>query len=149
MGWGSQLMNTLRQLRENSRRSPQELASAAGINVESYYDLEAYDDELDNAISVRCVARIASEFGVKPSILYGGVSGGAILTHDFASLIRSHLAQSGQSLAEFENQVGYSVGEALADPDQFGDFNADGLRAVSEVMSVNWFDVLDHLLDAP
>jgi DNA-binding XRE family transcriptional regulator len=46
-------MNTLRQLRENSGRSPQELARAAGINVESYYDLETYDGELDTAISVQ------------------------------------------------------------------------------------------------
>jgi hypothetical protein len=83
----------------------------AGINLESYYDLETNDGELDNAISVRSVARIASELGVKPSILYGGTSGGAISTNDFASLIRTHLDQSGQSLAEFENQVGYSLGE--------------------------------------
>ena len=121
----------------------------AGINLESYYDLETSDGELDNAISVRSVARIASELGVKPSILYGGTSGGAISTNDFASLIRMHIDQSGQSLAEFENQVGYSLGEALADPEQFGDFNADGLRALSAAMGVNWFDLLDHLLHAP
>jgi hypothetical protein len=86
---------------------------------------------------------------VTPSTLYGGTSGGAISTRDLASLIRTHLDQSGQSLAEFENQVGYSVGEALADPNQFGDFNADGLRAVSMPVSVNWFDVVDYLLHAP
>jgi transcriptional regulator with XRE-family HTH domain len=141
-------MNILRQLRENSGRSREELARAGGISVASYYDLETYDDELDIAISVLSVARIASQLGVPPSTLYGGTSGGAISTRALASLIRTHLEQSGQSLAEFENQVGYRVGEALADPDQFGDYDADGLRAVTIPVGVNWFDVLDHLLDA-
>jgi hypothetical protein len=62
-------------------------------------------------------------------------------------LIRTHLDRGGQSLAEFENKVGYAVGAALADPDKFGDFNADGLREVSAAVNANWFDVLDHLLD--
>ena len=142
-------MNMLRQLRENSGRSPLELARAAGINVESYYDLEMIRGELDNAISVRSVARIARELGVNPSLLYGGTPGGVVSTNDLASLIRQHLAQSGQSLAEFEEQVGYTIGAGLAHPDKFGEFNADGLRAVTAPLNVNWFDVLDHLLHAP
>jgi hypothetical protein len=99
-------------------------------------------------VSVRIVARIARELGVNPSTLYGGASGGAVSTNALASLIRQHLDQRGQSLAEFEDEVGWTVGEALDDPDQFGDFSADGLRAVTVPVNVNWFDVLDHLLDA-
>jgi DNA-binding XRE family transcriptional regulator len=139
-------MNKLRQLRENSGRSHQELARVAGINVESYYDLEARADELDNAISVRSVALLARELGVSPSTLYG-LSGGAVSTRDLVSLIRKHLDQSGEPLAEFETRVGYAVDAALADPDDLGDWNADGLRAVCAAVNVNWFDVLDHLLD--
>jgi transcriptional regulator with XRE-family HTH domain len=142
-------MNTLRRLRETQGRTPQELAKAAGITVEWYYDLETHADELDNAISVRSVALIARELGVNPSLLYGGASGGAASTHQLASLIRKHLDESGQSLEEFETHVGYTVGAALGDPNKFGDCNADGLRALSAAVDVDWLDVLDHLLDAP
>jgi transcriptional regulator with XRE-family HTH domain len=140
-------MNTLRQLRENRGLTPKELAKAAGITVEWYYDLETHDGELDHNVSVQSVSRIASELGVKPSTLYGGASGGAVSTHDLASLVRTHLDQSGQSLAEFEDQVGWAIGEALADPDKIGEFCADELRAVSAAVNINWLDVLDHLLD--
>ena len=58
----------------------------AGITVASYFDLETRDDELDICIAVRGVARLASELGVKPSLLYGGTSRGAISTHHLASL---------------------------------------------------------------
>jgi transcriptional regulator with XRE-family HTH domain len=142
-------MKTLKQLREDCGRSPEELAKAAGITREWYYDLETQEGELDNAISVRSIALIARELGVSPSTLYGGTSGGAVSTKGLASLIRQHLDQSGQPLAKFEDEVGWSVGEALADPDKFGDYNADGLRAVAAPVNVNWLDVLDHLLDVP
>jgi transcriptional regulator with XRE-family HTH domain len=141
-------MNTLRQLREKQGLAPEELARAAGITVEWYRDLETADAELDQNVSVRSVSRIASELGVNPSALYGGASAGAVSTYELASRIRTHLAQSGRSLEEFESQVGYAVGEALDEADKFGDFNADGLRAVSAAVNVNWFDVLDHLLDS-
>jgi transcriptional regulator with XRE-family HTH domain len=141
-------MNTLRQLRESQGRTHEELARAADITVESYYDLESYDSELDMAIAVIRVARIARGLGVSPSLLYGGTSKGAVSTHDLASRIGKHLDQSGQSLKQFEDQVGYTIGEALADPEKFGECNADELRAVTAAVKVNWFDVLDHLLDA-
>jgi hypothetical protein len=140
-------MNILRRLREERGRSHQELARAGGITLPAYYDLEAYADELDTAIEVRSVALIARELGVNPSVLYGGGSEGAVSTDDLASLIRTHLDQGGTSLEEFEDRVGYIVGESLTNPAKFGDFNADGLRAVCAPMNVNWFDVLDHLLD--
>jgi transcriptional regulator with XRE-family HTH domain len=141
------LPKTLKRLREARSLTPEDLAKAGGITVPSYYDLEAYADELDDAISVGSVACIARELGVSPSILYGGASGGTISTHDLASMARKHVDQSGQSLADCEEEVGYSLGEALADPAKFRDFNADGLRAVCAAVNVNWFDVLDHLLD--
>ena len=142
-------MKTLKQLREKLGRTPLELTSVAGINVESYYDLEMNPGELDNGASVRSVALIARELGVKPSVLYGDVSEGSVSLRDLASLIRRHLDHSGEPLADFGNRVGYAVDAALANPDEFGDFNADGLRAVSAAVHVNWCDVLDHLLDPP
>jgi DNA-binding XRE family transcriptional regulator len=68
-------MNTLRQLRENSGQSPQELARAAGINVESYYDLETYDSELKlPRFAGRVAKAYAAFFFSKQSSNASGVS---------------------------------------------------------------------------
>ena len=138
-------MNILRQLRENRGRKPEELAKAAGITVEWYYDLEAGDDELDNNISVGSVSRIARELGVKPSALYGGASGNAISVHGLAFRILKELERSGMTHEKFADQIGYAIAPALNDPTQFCEFNAEGLRAACTAVNINWFDVLDHL----
>ena len=140
-------MNILKQLRESRGLTHAELAKVAGISVEWYYDLEAEDDDLDCNVSVGSVARIANKLGTKPSVLYGGASGRAVSTDHLASLIREYIEQSGKSLEEIENQIGYGVATALANPDHFRNFNADGLRAVCAAVGVNWFDVLDHLVE--
>jgi len=138
-------MNILKQLREAKGFTHSELAKVARISVESYYDLEQYDDELDRGVSVGEITRIAKELGVSPSVLFGGSSTGAISTSDLASLVQQHVKLSGKVLAEFEDQIGYGVDKALADPERFRDFDADGLRAVCGAIGVNWLDVLDHL----
>lgn len=115
------------------------------INLNAYFDLEAYDDELDTAISVRGVARIAKGLGVRPSDLYGGSSNGLVSTTTLAAMICTHLEQSGIPLSEFENCVGYAVAAALAAPAEFHAFNADGLRAVCAAVNVDWLSVLDCL----
>lgn len=138
-------MNTLRQLRESRGRKPEELAKAGGINVGEYYDLETDDDELGYAISVRSVSRIARELGVKPSALYGGASENAVSVHDLASRILGELERKSMTQEEFADQIGYTIAPAVADPIQFLDFNAHGLRAACSAVNINWFDVLDHL----
>jgi transcriptional regulator with XRE-family HTH domain len=140
-------MNIIKRLREVKGLTHRELAKVAGINVESYYDLEQYDDELDRGVSVGGIARIAKELGVRPSIFYAGTSGGAVSTGELALLIRKRLELSGKALPEFETQVGYEVATALDNPDEFQEFDADSLRAVCAAVGVNWFDVLDHLVE--
>lgn len=138
-------MTFLKQLRENQGRDPKEIARIAGIGESEYFDLEDHEDEIDNAQSVLNVARVARALGVKPSKLYGGASSRAISVEDLASMVNEHLRRTGKPLADFENQIGWSIGGALTDPREFHQFNADGLRAVSDALGISWFDVLDTL----
>jgi transcriptional regulator with XRE-family HTH domain len=139
-------MTVLKHLRESSSLSPEQLAAAAGLNLEWYYDLETYDDELTSNVSLGSIARVAKALGVRPSALYGGEeSKGIVSLEKLALLVRDHVQRSGKSIGEFETKIGWSVSAALADPEKFREFNFDGLRATCEAIDVNWCDVLDGL----
>lgn len=141
-------MTLVKQLREQFDRRPADLAEAAGINLPSYYDLEGNQDELEAAVPVRSVAKLAKELRVKPSAFYGGFSSDQMSVSELAVRVREHLARSAESLEGFEERIGWSVGDALADPDMFRECCADELRDICNGISVSWFDVLDHLDDA-
>ena len=140
-------MTLLKDLREQRNRAPEELATIAGINLPSYYDLEDRQDELEYGVDVGVVARLAKELAIKPSAFYGGESKDAVSIDDLAARVRDHLARTGDSLADFEEQVGWEVADALANPAQFSGYPADALRDICNGIGVNWFDVLDHLED--
>jgi transcriptional regulator with XRE-family HTH domain len=141
-------MTLVKELRERLGRTPADLAEIAGINLPSYYDLEDRQNELDGAVAVANVAKLAKELRVKPSAFFGGSSSETISVSDLATRVREHLARTGEALVAFEERIGWSVTEALADPDKFRECVADELRDICNGISINWFDVLDHLEDA-
>src|SRR6266404_1736195 len=134
-------MTVLKHVRESSPLTRAQLADATGINLAWYHDLEAYDDELTSNVSIGSVARIARALGIKPSALYRGQSHGIVSLEHLASLVREHVARSGKSLEDFETEIGWSVAAALANPDEFLQFNADCLRSGGRC--IDWFEVLD------
>ncbi len=138
-------MSILQRLRKNGAQEPKVLAALAGIGIQAYYDLGSRDDELGHAISVGSIARIARALGVKPSALFGGTSSAAISTDHLASLLREHVKRSDKPTAEFEDDIGWAIESALASPDEFRSFNADGLRDVCRAVKVDWLDVLDAI----
>ena len=138
-------MTLLKQLRENSSLSAEQLAAAGGINLAWYYDLETDEEELTSNVSLDSVARIAKALGVKSSALYGMQSSRIVSLETLASLVREHVQRSGKSLSDFETEIGWSVAGALANPEEFRGFNVDGLRATAEAVGVVWPDVLDGL----
>ena len=138
-------MTIIKQLREKSSLTPEQLAAAAGLNLAWYYAVETHDDELTANVPLDSIARMAKALGVKPSALYGGQSSGIVTLDHLASLVREHVARSGKSLDDFETEIGWSIAAALTNPEVFREFTADCLRATCEAVNVRWHDVLDGL----
>jgi ribosome-binding protein aMBF1 (putative translation factor) len=63
----------IRQLREKAGKSEGEMAEIMNISVESYFDLEAYDDEVLDCISLDELKKMSSAFGVSSVELLTGV----------------------------------------------------------------------------
>ena len=138
-------MTTLRKLRQKSQRDPRELASAAGLTLPAYYDLESCDDELRMTVSVAAIADIARVLGVKPSVLLGTVSTQEVSLEDVSSALRAYVARVNKPLSEIEAEIGWAVGGAMHNPEELRELNADGLIAVCESIGVDWRSALDGL----
>jgi len=139
------MMTILKQLRESSSFSPEQLAAIAGLNIDWYRDLENDEGELTSNVSLGSIVRVAKALGVKPSTLFGEQSTGIVSLERLATLVRERVKSSGKSLPDFEAEIGWGVAAALNDSAAFREFNVDGLRAYCEAVDVAWCEVLDGL----
>jgi len=138
----------LREARERSGKTIEEMASLLGISWESYNDLETYDDEIILVISLEQLVTLSHELCID---LIEFFSNGAPKPAESVSLealaesINEYLTANKLTVAEFEDAVGWEVANCLTDPSQFLNFNLDGLKDVTKPLSVDWRAVLAHL----
>ena len=138
----------LREARERSGKTIEEMASLLGISWESYNDLETYDDEIILVISLEQLVTLSHALGID---LIEFFSNGAPKPAESVSLealaesINEYLTANKLTVAEFEDAVGWEVANCLTDPSQFLNFNLDGLKDVTKPLSVDWRAVLAHL----
>src|SRR5439155_1721673 len=116
----------LKSARERSRKSPAEIASEAGISVSSYYDLENSDD-LSNAISLLKLKKVAKALGIRVRSLFGNdqLAAPEIRPDDLVQRLEAYLRETGISISEFEDRVGFTISPVLDDPLEFLGWNVD------------------------
>lgn len=122
-----------------------EVAEAIGLNLPSYYDLEGVEDEVQSCISLRELQALSRTLRVDPGWIVTGKSqlmGSNIGLASVPALIRSHLEDRGITLADFEEQAGWMVGETLADGAAIWGWNVDCLTDVCHVLGIDWWSVL-------
>jgi DNA-binding XRE family transcriptional regulator len=138
----------LREARERSGKTVDEMASLLGISRPSYYDLETYDNEIILVISLKQLVTLSHALGID---LVEFFSNGATKPAESVSLealaekINEYLKAHNLTVAEFEEAVGWEVANCLADPNQFMNFNVDGLMDVSRPLGVDWRALLSDL----
>jgi len=138
----------LREARERSGKTVDEMASLLGISRPSYYDLETYDDEIILVVSLKQLVTLSHALCID---LIEFFSNGAPKPAESVSLealaesINEYLTANKLTVAEFEDAVGWEVANCLTDPSQFLNFNLDGLKDVTKPLSVDWRAVLAHL----
>jgi len=135
----------LREARERSGKTVDEMASLLGISRPSYYDLETYDDEIILVVSLKQLVTLSHALGIN---LVEFFSNGAPKPAESVSLealaesINEYLAANKLTVAEFEDAVGWELANCLADPRQFMNFNLDGLKDVTRPLGIDWRAVL-------
>jgi len=131
----------LREARERAGKSIGEMASLLGLSWEWYNDLESYDEEITDTLSVHQLVLLSKAIGID---LVDFFSDGASKPAESVSLdalakkINEYLKAHNLTVAEFEEAVGWELANCLTEPRQFMNFNLQGLMDVSRPLGIDW-----------
>jgi hypothetical protein len=134
--------DAVRVAREAAGKDPRELAATLGMSYESYRDIESYDDEITSVVSFRDAVTLADLVELDLRRMFGADD--TVLTFaELAAALRVRLRET--PLEQLENELGWELAGALADPAGFAEFSLDGLADVATPVGLDW----RHLLPVP
>jgi hypothetical protein len=107
------------------------VASAAGTNIPSYYDLESYSQELEETLSLSELARLCGALRVSSRWLISGTDWGSDVpldAHVLTEVVRQHLERTGEDREAYGDRVGWEGSRLLESPDSLMGWSVEGLR---------------------
>lgn len=133
----------IRQLRLRAGKSEREMAELMNISVESYFDLEAYNDEVLDCISIYELRKMSSAFGVTPVEVLTTVSKTEdkavhISYVELVERIKKHLETQQMTAAEFEDKVGWYIESLFDNPQEIEERCVQFLIDVCDELQINW-----------
>ena len=132
----------LKKAREAVRLDQHTVAALIGINTPSYYDLEAYDDELAATLSLEDLCRLADVVRADPLVLLLGADAGSVeCSITFRGVVwtlAARMEASGLDARQFGEQVGWDLTKILSDSDELWALNTDGFRDVAKAAGIEW-----------
>ena len=137
----------IRLLREKSCKSENEVADAVGLSIHEYEDLEAYDNEIIDVLSLGAAKRVAAYLGqpliqllVPEKKSWPEV---VIAPSELGSLARSKIEREQLSLEEAEDLVGWKLQRLFEDPECYLEENPIMfIFDLTGFLEVNWLSVL-------
>lgn len=137
----------IRQLRLAARKSEKEMAELIGINLPSYFDLESYDDEVIDCLSLTELKKMCQVFKITPvDLLSDEAKNHRGLNHlpfaEFIETVKKHIASEGITVAEFEDKAGWEMEVLLNSPEEMWERNVQFLKDVCGELGINWLSVV-------
>jgi hypothetical protein len=121
---------------------PGELAAALDVSYESYVDIESYDDEITSGVSFRDLSTLADVLELDLRRLFGA-DATVVTFAELAAAVRARLDET--PLEQLENEVGWELADAVADPAAFAEFTLDGLADIAAPLGLDWRHLLPLL----
>ena len=139
----------IRQLRLSTGKSEGEMAEIMNISVESYFDLEAYDDEVLECISVYELRKMSGAFGVTPvELLMGVPRAEANLNHisyvELVERIKKYIDSQGVTVTEFEDSVGWYIESLFDNPQEIEGRCVQFLIDACNELQLDWLEVIPN-----
>lgn len=133
----------LRRAREAAGKTPEDLGEFVG-NTPTYYHLEAGGGELYRVVGLGELSRLCAALGINVRDLFGNREDmeEVISPEQLLSKAKQHLQQSGLSIAEFEDRIGFEIGPSLNDSSKVMDWNVDFLRWLCRELELDWRSAL-------
>jgi transcriptional regulator with XRE-family HTH domain len=132
----------LRKARETNGKTEAEMEKIIGPNAPTYYDLEAYEDELPMTMTLNELHRLCAFLGITIRILFEAEGKQLLSFADLAEVVRNYLAGRSLSIEQFEELAGWELRGLLDNPDAAWEWNVECLRDVCQTVSRDWLDVL-------
>jgi hypothetical protein len=129
----------LKRAREAAGKTPEDLGTFVD-NTDSYYDLENCNGELYRNIGLGELSRLCSDIGIKTRDLFDDRAelGPTVSPEQLISKVRDYLNNTGMSVEDFENRVGFEIEPSLKDVAKVMDWNIDFLRWLCRELGLNW-----------
>jgi hypothetical protein len=131
--------DTIRAAREATGKDPGELAAALDMSYESYRDIEWHDDEITSVVSYRDAVTLADLVALDLRRMFGA-DDTVVTFADLAAALRVRLGET--PLEQLEDELGWELAGALADPTTFAEFSLDGLADVAAPLGLDWRHLL-------
>ena len=136
----------IRQKRSAAGKSEEEMAELIGINLPSYFDLESYDDEVVDCLSLTELRKMYRALNMTPADLFsdearGSDDAGHLSFAEFSKKVKSHIESHGMTVPEFEDKVGWELESLLNDPEEIWERNVQFLKDVCVELGINWLRV--------
>lgn len=133
----------IRQKRIAAGKSEEEMAELIGINLPSYFDLESYDDEVVDCLSLSELRKLYRALDMTPADLFseearGSDDAGHLSFAEFSKKVKSHIESHGMTVPEFEDKVGWELESLLNDPAEIWERNVQFLKDVCVEVGINW-----------
>jgi len=129
----------VRAAREAAGKDPGELAAALDMSYESYRDIESYDDELTSVVSFREAVTLANLLELDLRRMFGA-DDTVVTFEDLAAALHERLGET--PLEQLEDELGWELADALADPAAFAEFSLDGLADIATPVGLDWRHLL-------
>jgi transcriptional regulator with XRE-family HTH domain len=136
-----------REAREKAGLSERELASLLGTSATAIRDIESLDGELFGHYSPADLRLMASALGTTPGLLLHITPVAPPVTGaELINRIRDRLETSPETIAAFEDRVGWRIAELLDSPEHLlSDLTVDGLQLLCAGLNTDWRQVLAGL----
>jgi transcriptional regulator with XRE-family HTH domain len=134
------------QAREALGLKQSEVARKWGQQPSMYWDLELYDFEAFDVISVQDLVTLAAVLRVSVThLLFGEEASSRLPTTSYSEIVRRLRAQMddrAMSVEQMSELVGWELAEYLDDPDKLAELPIVGLRWVCKAADVDWATTL-------
>ena len=137
----------IRRKRLAAGKSEGEMAELVGISFESYFDLESYDDEVVDCLSLSELSKMCRALNITPAdLLSDEVVGSDNPPHlsfaQFIERVKSYIESHGMTVPEFEDKVGWELESLLNDPEAIWERNVQFLKDVCVEVGIDWLWVV-------
>jgi hypothetical protein len=136
------------QAREALGLTPSEVAAQWGEQPSMYWDLELFDSEAFDVVSVQDLVTLAAVLRVSVMNLLFGEEPSPRMPptaySEIARRVRAEMTARSMSVEQMSEEVGWELAEYLRDPDKLSDLPIFALRWICKAADADWATTLSN-----